>query len=278
MARPLRLEYAGAIYHVTSRGDRREDIFDDDADRRRWLEIINAVCERFNWRIHAYCLMDNHYHLVIETIDGNLSKGMRQLNGVYTQYYNRRHEYSGHLFQGRYKAIHVDKDTYLLELTRYVVLNPIRARMVTEVGAWPWSSYSAMVGQAEVPTWLETDWLLSQFGKQRKRAREKYIDFVREGIGLPSLWDKLQNQVFLGSEQFINQHITAIQEKESLDDIPVLQKRALAKPIAYYEDKYPDSNEAIKQAFLTGAYTLKEIGDHFGKHYSTISRIVNRLE
>ena len=134
---------------MTSRGDRREDIFDDDADRRRWLEIINAVCERFNWRIHAYCLMDNHYHLVVETIDGNLSKGMRQLNGVYTQYYNRRHDYSGHLFQGRYKAIHVDKDTYLLELTRYVVLNPIRARMVTEVGAWPWSSYSAMVGQVE---------------------------------------------------------------------------------------------------------------------------------
>ncbi len=187
--------------------------------------------------------MDNHYHLVIKTIDGNLSKGMPQLNGVYTQYYNRRHDYSGHLFQGRYKAIHVDKDTYLLELTRYVVLNPIRARMVTEVGAWPWSSYSAMVGQAEGPPGL------SQFGKQLKRAREKYIDFVRAGIGLPSPWDKLLNQVFLGNEQFINQHITAIQEKGSLDDIPVLQKCALEKPIAYYENKYPDSNEAIKQAF-----------------------------
>lgn len=222
--------------------------------------------------------MDNHYHLVVETVDGNLSKGMRQLNGVYTQHYSRRHNYSGHLFQGRYKAIHVDRESYLLELTRYVVLNPVRARMVSEVGAWPWSSYPAMVGQVEAPVWLETDWLLNQFGKQRKRARVKYIDFVRAGIGLPSLWDKLQKQVFFGSEQFINQHMTVIQEKEGLDDIPVLQKRALVKPLAYYEGKYPDSSEAIKQAFLTGAYTLKEIGDHFGKHYSTISRIVNRVE
>ncbi|PCJ36492.1 MAG: addiction module toxin RelE [Cellvibrionales bacterium] len=276
MARPLRLEYAGAIYHVTSRGDRREDIYDDDGDRRRWLEILGDVCERYNWRVHAYCLMDNHYHLVVETIEGNLSKGMRQLNGVYTQYFNRRHNHTGHLFQGRYKAIHVDKESYLLELTRYVVLNPIRARMVKKVGAWRWSSYSAMVGKTEAPVWLETDWLLSQFGKQRKRTREKYIDFVRDGIGAPSLWGDLQKQVFLGSDEFINQHLKAIEEKDSLDDIPVLQTGALAKPIDYYQKKYPDSTEAIQQAFLTGAYTLKEIGFHFGKHYSTISRIVNR--
>jgi len=276
MARPLRLEYAGAIYHVTSRGDRREDIYDDDSDRMRWLEILGDVCECYNWRVHAYCLMDNHYHLVVETIEGNLSKGMRQLNGVYTQYFNRRHNHTGHLFQGRYKAIHVDKESYLLELTRYVVLNPIRARMVKKVGAWHWSSYSAMVGKTEAPVWLETNWLLSQFGKQRKRAREKYIDFVREGLGAPSLWGDLQKQVFLGSDEFINQHLKMIEEKESLDDIPVLQTRALAKPIDYYQKKYPDSTEAIQQAFLTGAYTLKEIGDHFGKHYSTISRIVNR--
>jgi len=116
---------------------------------------------------------------------------------------------------------------------------------------------------------------LSQFGKQRKRARAKYTDFVREGISLPSILDYLQKQVFLGSKAFIHRHLKTIEEKESLDDIPILQKRAVAKPIDYYQDKYPNSNEAIQQAFLTGAYTLKEIGDHFGKHYSTISRIVN---
>ena len=276
MARPLRLEYAGAIYHVTSRGDRQEPIYDNDKDRLRWLDIIAKVCDRFNWRVHAYCLMDNHYHLIVETIEGNLSKGMRQLNGVYTQYYNRQHNRVGHVFQGRYKAIHVDKEAYLLELTRYVVLNPLRAGMVKKVSNWPWSSYSAMVGNIPAPGWLETDWLLTQFGKQRKRARAKYVDFVRDGIGLPSIWESLQKQVFLGSEVFIDERLKAIEDKETLEDIPVLQKRALAKPLNYYQDKYRGDKEAIQQAFLTGAYTLKEIGVHFNKHYSTISRIVNQ--
>lgn len=276
MARPLRLEFSGAIYHVTSRGDRREAIYEDDGDRSRWLGTLGKVCDRFNWRVHAYCLMDNHYHLVVETIEGNLSKGMRQLNGVYTQYYNRRHERSGHVFQGRYKAVHVDKEPYLLELSRYVVLNPVRARMVKDVGDWPWSSYSATLGKGAPLVWLETDWLLSQFGQQRNRAQARYIDFVRAGVGLPSIWDGLQNQIFLGSDEFIARHLKAMDKKESLDDIPALQRRAVAKPLIYYENSYPICDEAIQQAFKTGAYTLKEIGDHFGMHYSTISRIVNR--
>ncbi|HAC34313.1 MAG TPA: addiction module toxin RelE [Gammaproteobacteria bacterium] len=278
MARPLRLEFAGAIYHVTSRGDRREAIYDDDEDRAYWLDTIGRVCERFNWRVHAYCLMDNHYHLVIETIDANLSKGMRQLNGVYTQYYNRRHARAGHVFQGRFKAIHVDKETYLLELARYVVLNPVRAGMMKDIADWPWSSYPATVGSTAPPPWLETDWLLSHFGKQRKRAQGKYIDFVREGIGLPSIWGGLQKQIFLGDEAFINRHLKATKQKERLDDIPSMQKSPLAKPLDYYQQQFPDTRVAIKQAFETGAYTLKEIGDHFGKHYSTISRIVNSEE
>lgn len=278
MARPLRLEFAGAIYHVTSRGDRREAIYDDDYDRIGWIDTLAKVCDRFNWRVHAYCLMDNHYHLVVETVEANLSKGMRQLNGVYTQYYNRRHNRTGHVFQGRYKAIHVEKETYLLELARYVVLNPVRAKMVKNIPDSPWSSYAATVGRIEPPHWLETDWLLSHFGKQRKRARAKYVDFVRAGVGLPSIWVDLQKQVFLGSEAFINKHLKAVDKKDTLDDIPSLQKRAAAKSLAYYQGKYPNSVMAIRQAFLTGAYTMKEIGDHFGKHYSTISRIVNREE
>lgn len=134
MARPLRIEFNGALYHVTSRGDRHEAIHEDDKDRERFLEVLAEVVERFNWVCHAYCLMSNHYHLVVETPDANLSKGMRQLNGVYTQASNRRHHRSGHLFQGRFKGILVDKDSYLLELTRYVVLNPVRARMVKAPG------------------------------------------------------------------------------------------------------------------------------------------------
>lgn len=161
MTRPLRLEFPNALYHVTSRGDRREAIFEDDEDRLRFLEILGTVVSDYNWLCHGYCLMDNHYHLIIETLDGNLSKGMRQLNGVHTQASNRRHGPSGrHLFQGRYKAILVDRDRYLLELFRYVVLNPLRAKgMVKRFEDWPWSSYRAMVRDAAKPEWLTTDWV-----------------------------------------------------------------------------------------------------------------------
>jgi putative transposase len=118
MARPLRLEFAGAVYHVTSRGDRREDIYRDDDDRQAWMGVLSLVCTRFNWVVHAFCQMTNHYHLLVETVDGNLSAGMRQLNGLYTQRFNRRHAQVGHVFQGRYKAILVQKEAYLLELSR----------------------------------------------------------------------------------------------------------------------------------------------------------------
>ncbi len=160
MARPLRVELSGGVYHITSRGDRREHIYLSDVDRDAWLELLGHVCARFNWVCHAYCLRSNHYHLVIETPEGNLSQGMRQLNGVYTQWVNRNHGRVGHVFQGRYKAILVEKDSYLLELARYVVLKPVRAGMVGDAGDWPWSSYLAMTGQVPVPVWLKTDWLL----------------------------------------------------------------------------------------------------------------------
>ena len=153
MARPLRIEFAGALYHVTSRGDRREPIYEDDHDRGVFLEVLAEVVARFNWLCHAYCLMTNHYHLIVETVEGNLSKGMRQLNGVYTQASNRRHGRVGHLFQGRFKGILVDKDAYLLELTRYVVLNPVRAGIVPYAEDWPWSSNRAMVGAVPAPDW-----------------------------------------------------------------------------------------------------------------------------
>jgi REP element-mobilizing transposase RayT len=133
MARPLRIELSGGLYHVTSRGDRREDIYFETADRHAWLDLLGVVCKRFNWVCHAYCQMTNHYHLVVETPEGNLSQGMRHLNGVYSQYINRTYARVGHVFQGRYHAVLVEKDSYLLELARYVVLNPVRARMVKDV-------------------------------------------------------------------------------------------------------------------------------------------------
>ena len=165
MSRPLRLEFAHALYHVTSRGNRGEDIYHDDADRQAWLSVLAQVCKRFNWSVQAYCMMDNHYHLLVQTPDANLSAGMRQLNGVYTQLANRTHGRVGHVFQGRFKAILVDEDNYLLELARYVVLNPVRAGVVQEAKDWPWSSYRAMLAPAWLPgpDWLATDKLLAYF-------------------------------------------------------------------------------------------------------------------
>ena len=185
MARPLRIEFAGALYHITSRGDRREVIFDDDEDRRVFLNVLAEVAQGYNWICHAYCLMTNHYHLVVETVEGNLSKGMRQLNGVYTQASNRRHQRVGHLFQGRFKGILVDKDEYLQELSRYVVLNPVRLGIVESPEQWPWSSYGATIGKTVVPSWLAVDGLLSLFGEGRDEAQRNYRWFVSSGRVTP---------------------------------------------------------------------------------------------
>jgi REP element-mobilizing transposase RayT len=278
MTRPLRLEFPNALYHVTSRGDRREDIFEDEQDRERFLEIFGTVVTNYNWLCHGYCLMSNHYHLIIETLDGNLSKGMRQLNGVYTQASNRRHRRCGHLFQGRYKAILVDKENYLLELARYVVLNPVRAKgMVDRIGDWPWSSYLAMIGGAPQPDWLTTDWLLSQFGAQKKRSMEKYRQFVVDGIqNKRDIWSDLQGQIYLGDEAFISrmQRKTG-KEKDDLN-IPQKQKRPVAPPLAEIVQKPKERDAAIITADATGAYSQREIGEYFQFHPSTVGVIVRR--
>ncbi|MEN6616877.1 MAG: transposase, partial [Syntrophorhabdus sp.] len=182
MARPLRVEFPGALYHVTSRGNSGQKIFHDDNDRKIFLAIIREIIERYHFILHSYCLMDNHYHLVVETPEGNLSEGMRQINGIYTQKYNRRHEKTGHVFQGRYKAIIVDKDSYLLELVRYVCLNPVRANKVQDAQDWIWSSYRAAAGIERAPAWLCVDWVLGQFSVTKRRAEKLFIVFVNAGM------------------------------------------------------------------------------------------------
>ncbi len=225
MARPLRIELAGGLYHVTSRGNGRSDIYLNDEDRTNWLAVFAEACHRFNWICHAYCLMSNHYHVVVETIEGNLSKGMRHLNGVYTQNFNRCHKRVGHVFQGRYKAILVEKDSYLLELARYVVLNPVRAGMVNDVVDWPWSSYRAMIGHSKTLGFLQTDWLLSQFSTDRSIAVKDYQNFVRAGVGLPPVWDTLKNQIFLGKKDFVEMmQSQAILKSADLSEIPKSQR------------------------------------------------------
>ncbi len=274
MARPLRLEFAGALYHVTSRGDRRENIYEDDADRRAFLSVLGGVSDTHNWVCHAYCLMDNHYHLLIETPDANLSRGMRQLNGVYTQTFNRFHGGAGHVFQGRYKAIVVEKQSYLLELSRYIVLNPVRAGMVRWAREWPWSSYRATVGQSKGPDCLNVEWLLAAFGKRKTVAIERYKKFISEGKGQPSPWAMLRNQVYLGGEPFIERMQSLIDGDKELSEVPSSQRRPMPKELGYYEASNRDRNSAITQAYRSGGYTLREIGDHFALHYSTVSGII----
>jgi len=281
MARPIRIEYAGALYHVTSRGNRRDDIFVDDGDRLIWLDVFAHVCKRFNWRCHAWCLMDNHYHIVIETVEGNLSQGMRHLNGVFTQKINRKHNRVGHVFQGRFKAILVQKERYLLELTRYVVLNPIRAGMVSNLLDWRWSNYLAMIGDVECSDWLEKSWILRHFGRSPKIAVANYKNFIREGIGLPPIWDGLSHQIFLGDDTFVDNEVAKIkiiEESVDLSEIPKIKRRAQAKPLSWYKDQSVSRNEGIVRAYLSGGYLMKQIAECFNVHYSTVSRVISKAE
>jgi hypothetical protein len=160
----------------------------------------------------------------------------------------------------------------------YVVLNPIRAGMVKSIGDWKWSSYRAMIGEKPAEDWLETDWILGQFGKQRKPVIKKYINFVREGIGLPSIWDHTQKQVFLGTDKFVDRHQRKIDKLKNLEEVPRMQRRKRPKPLSFYQNKYKNQQLAIAHAYLSGGYTLKEVGDHFGYHYTTVSRYVKAFE
>ena len=274
MARPLRLEFAGALYHITSRGNERKPIYLDESDFEGFLKILGDVCERYNWVIHSFCLMTNHYHFLVETPDANLSKGMRQLNGVYTQWFNRKYRRVGHLFQGRYKAILVDKDAYLLELNRYIVLNPIRAKMVDSLSDWPWSSWHYVMGQETIPQWLSVDKMLLQFAKYKTIAKRKFAQFVEQGKGLDP-WCNISNQVFLGSDEFVKEHLELLKAQEGdLSEVPQKQRRRAALALAEYAQQCSSRNDAIRAAYACGGYTLKEVGDYFQLHYSRVSKIV----
>jgi len=279
MSRPLRLEFPGALYHVTARGNAQSAIFLNDTDRIAFLTCLEETLLRSGWLCHAYCLMDNHYHLLIETPEGNLSQGMRQLNGVYTQRFNRQHGRVGHVFQGRYKAILVERDSYLLELCRYVVLNPLRAKMIKQLDRYPWSSYPATLGLVPAPEWLSTDWLLSQFGQQRKAAQRHYAAFVAQGKGLASPWAKVKGQVLLGNQAFAESMRPMLDEKQALKEIPRSQ-RLLHRPVLskLFDKPVRDDkvlrDAAIRKAHVEHGYSMSEVARHAGIHYSTVSKII----
>ncbi|MBU3914406.1 transposase [bacterium] len=279
MARQIRIEFPGAIYHITSRGNARLPVFTQVNDKKLFLTILAQVVERYNWLCHAYCLMDNHYHLLIETVDANLSAGMRQLNGVYTQAFNRNHQKVGHLFQGRFKSVHVERETHLLELCRYIVLNPVRANMISSPDKYTWSSYKATAGIVKAPPYLTTGWLLKNFGKQRELAQKKYEAFINEGINQPSPWENLKAQCILGSENFIGTLKQSLIMSQNETEIPRDQRLILRPPLEMLFSSNVlkakiDRNRTIQKAFLAYGYSQAEISRHLGLHYSTISRLI----
>jgi putative transposase len=277
MARPLRLEFPGALYHVTCRGNRRESIFLDRTDRLAWIVEAQRMCQRFHFIVHAFCLMTNHFHLLIETPEGNLGQGMRQLNSAYSQHFNRRHGLVGHVMQGRYHAILVQKESYLQELARYIVLNPVRAGIVDSPEKWEWSSYSATVGEKSAPSWLTIDWLLASFGREHISAKDAYRNFVMAGIGAESPLEKVSFQCILGDEGFIAEHRKSVDEHVS-GEIVRTQRRALAMSLDEYQLNFSPRDVAMAQAYQSTAFSMNQIAAHFGVSVQTVSRAVATLE
>lgn len=271
MARPLRIEFPGAVYHITSRGNGCEDIYLSDEDRRIFLQVLSHVVDRFDWVCHAWCLMTNHYHLMIETPRGNLSQGMRHLNGVYTQRFNRAHGRVGHVFQGRFKAILVEKDAYLLALCRYIVRNPVAAGMVKDVAEWTWSSYRSTAGLDQVPAFACVGWIMEQFGGNPERYRE-YVD---QALMTDASLQGSEGSHVLGGDQFR----AAAQEKINAGaEVPRLQKNIIRRSLKDIKGEATDRGVWMSAAYRNHGYTMREIADFSQVHYSLVSKIIKGWE
>ena len=278
MSRPVRIEFPGAVYYVTSKGRGGQVIFRDREDKGVFLNVIGNVVDRFGWLVHSYVLMDSHYHLVVECPEANLSKGMRQVNGVYTQHVNRRHGQEGPIFQGRFKSVLLEKKNYLLPVCRHLVLNPRRTGNPQSYKDYRWSSYRALAGQAKPPGFLYREAVLSHFGKRQKEAERKYREYIRQGLDEVSPLDQRRNQVLLGSPRFLNEMQPILQGERLSKRGPksARRRRSLNMLFKKVDDKTRrERNELIKRAHLDYGYTLMEIGDHLGLHYTTVSKVIS---
>lgn len=283
MARALRIQFPGAVYHVTSRGDRRRAIFVDDADRQRFLELLAEAMDRFDAVVMAYCLMGNHYHLVLHTRQANLSRLMRHVNAVYSQAFNRRHGVVGHVFQGRFKAILVDRDAYLLELCRYVELNPVRAGMVETAACWKWSSYRAHVGIDVSSDWLDTDaihgFLLGHEVKDaegRRDAQGRYVSLVA-AVRDVNLWDEaLRQQIYLGDDAFIERMQVWARPGSLIDEEILLAHRSKPRTLAHWLANSETREEALRRAHLESGMSMSAIAVELNLSVSRVSRLIAR--
>jgi putative transposase len=283
MARPLRLEFPGALYHVTARGNGRQVIFIDDVDRERFLAVLASTVARYHVLCHAYCLMGNHYHALLETPEGNLSRAMRQLSGVYGQRFSRRHERPGHVLQGRFHAQVVDRDTYLREVCRYIVLNPVRASLVAHPEQWPWSSYRATAGEAPVPPWLTVDWVLS-LGDSPTRAiaERRYRQFVDAGLTESvNPLEHFTSRLLVGDAAFLAGLRERAPDAATLAEVPRAQRFALRPALAALFNGVASRDDRAARCVLAvrdHGYTMKEVATFLGVHYITVSRALAEAE
>lgn len=281
MSRPLRVQYPGAIYHIISRGNGGDIIFEDKRDYLMFLEELKEVIEDYNWISYAYCLMPNHYHLLIKTLDPNLSAGMRQLNGKYTQRHNIRYKKFGHVFQGRFKSILVEDSGYYGQLIRYINLNPVKAEMVRSVADWPWSSHREILGLSGRTGCVDADKTLDCFHEDREQAKEEYKKYLSERVEDDDIWNDLRSGVILGSLKFAKEIMDRYKDdgtrentkKERFAGRPALEE---VFPACRQTGKIPfnrgERDELIIKAFREYGYTQTEIGDFLNLHYSTVSK------
>ena len=283
MARPLRIEFADAVYHVTARGNRQEPIFLDDHDRRLFLDLLSQAFDRFDATALAYCLMGNHYHLVLRTRQPNLSALMRHVNGVFTQRVNRRHGTVGHLFQGRFKAILVDRDAYLLEACRYVDLNPVRAGMVGSARDWPWSSYLALTGVSAAPPWLDASLVYGMLlgrtpatAADQAQAQRLYAELVATSREAPLWAGALRQQVYLGDPAFVERMQThAAAARMATPDVPRPQRaEPVAPSLPDWLERCPTREEALYRAYREGGMTMTAMARELGLSVARVSQLV----
>lgn len=279
MVRPLRLQFPGALYHITVRGNRRQDIFFDDLDRKHFLQVLSDTSSTRNVICYAYCLMDNHFHLEIQTPDGNLAAFMRDLNGIISQDHNKRHGTVGHLFQGRYHSYLIEKETYLMEIARYIVLNPVRASMVKKPEQWRWSSYQATLGTVKSPTFLAVDDLLQYFHHRRFQAIKNYQEFVMAGIGKDSPFNEIEQGIILGSPQFIQEIWEHGADTDHIKELPRQDRivgRLTLQDLFERKMTKEERDYTIVIAHIRCGYFLSEIARHLGLSESYVGKLSRR--
>lgn len=291
MARPLRLQYLGAFYHISSRGNERKAIFRSEADRKKFISYLESAHERYHALIHCYCLLDNHYHLLLETPRGNLSQILHHINGAYTTYFNVKRKRAGHLFQGRFRAILVEKEVYGQELSRYIHLNPLRAGMVENLADYPWSSYAYYVGMKKRPSWLETRMILGYFSENEHRAHGKYQAYLEEASHTPirNPLKEVFASTFLGNQRFIDgvSQKKPIPKDSDIRNIPALrvltQRPSLGEIRAQAELVVGDQGRLLRKfgVFIShqyGGYSLKEVGSLYGMKEAAVSQASRRFK